>query len=82
MKEQMNKKYLNIICCPVCKGELNLRVNKACADDIIDGTLTCIRCNARYCIKNGTAILVPDGVPLEAALPIYINRESDENPKQ
>ncbi len=78
----MKKDYLDILCCPACKGEMKLQVIKTSGDDIIEGTLVCNRCKNKYFIRNGTAYLVPEGVPLESAYPMYINRETDDKPKQ
>ena len=75
----MKKDHLNILCCPVCKGDMKLQVKKTNKDEIIEGTLRCEQCNIRYFIRNGTAFLVPAGVPLEASYPFYVNREPDEN---
>lgn len=75
----MNKDYLQIICCPVCKGDLELQTTKAAKDDILEGTLTCVQCKNKYSIRNGTAYLVPEGIPVEAGYPMYISREAGDN---
>lgn len=74
----MKRDYLDIICCPVCKGDMNLQVIKTSRDDIIEGILTCDTCENRYFIRNGTAYLVPGGAHQEAGYPFYINRKQDE----
>jgi uncharacterized protein YbaR (Trm112 family) len=74
----MKKEYLDILCCPVCKGDMKLKVIKTSRDEIIEGILTCDECENRYFIRNGTAYLVPEGVPQKTAYPMYINRETDE----
>jgi len=48
----MKKEIMNILACPVCKGELKLTVKKAQADDVIDGSLFCGKCNHTYTIKD------------------------------
>jgi len=75
----MKKDNLNIICCPVCKGDMKLQVIKTSKDDVIEGTMRCEQCSNRYFIWNGTAFLVPASVPLEAKYPFYIDRKPDEN---
>jgi uncharacterized protein YbaR (Trm112 family) len=76
----MKKDFVTILCCPVsvCMGNLELREIKAEKDDIIEGTLRCVKCNRVYPIRDGTANLVPEGVPPDKVLPIRIFTESDD----
>ena len=57
----MKKDLLEILCCPVCKGDLTLEVEKETKDDIITGMFTCTKCNCQYPIKEG----IPDLLPRE-----------------
>jgi uncharacterized protein YbaR (Trm112 family) len=74
----MKKDYVRILCCPVCMGNLELREIKAEKDDIIEGTLRCVKCNREYPIRDGISHLVPEGVPPDKVLPIRIFRQSDD----
>jgi SAM-dependent methyltransferase len=47
----MQRKLLEILACPKCKGELNLRTSDA--DEIIEGQLECSECAALYPVING-----------------------------
>ncbi len=49
---------MEILCCPVCKGDLELRVDVE-KDEILEGSLFCKHCNHRYEIKDGIPDLLP-----------------------
>lgn len=78
----MRDDIFDLLCCPACKGGMELTVIKTNRDEIIEGTLVCKKCKNKYFIRNGTAYLVPEGMPPEAAYPVYINRTTDEKPGQ
>ena len=48
----MNKRMLDILACPDCKGQLSLLVISEVQDDIITGSLSCITCDISYPITN------------------------------
>ncbi len=50
---------MDILCCPVCKGDLALIV--VCEDDreVLDGNLHCALCCADYPIREGIPNLLP-----------------------
>ncbi len=50
---------MDIICCPVCKGELQLKVDKENEKEILAGFLTCGRCSFDYPIEDGIPNLLP-----------------------
>jgi uncharacterized protein len=50
---------LEILCCPLCRGELTLTVRKKDGVEIVDGTLTCARCHVDYPISEGIPDLLP-----------------------
>ena len=54
----MKRDLMEILCCPVCKGDLELRVDVE-KDEIIEGSLFCKQCNHRYEIKDGIPDLLP-----------------------
>lgn len=55
----MREKTLEILCCPVCRGELELIGAKKKGEEIIAGTLKCRKCGKEYAIKDGIPDLVP-----------------------
>ena len=55
----MRHTLLDILCCPVCKGELTLSVAEENEREILEGTLTCVRCNVVYPINEGIPNLLP-----------------------
>jgi len=50
---------LEILRCPVCRGELGLVTRRTEGDEIVDGTLTCARCRVDYPIADGIPDLLP-----------------------
>jgi len=54
----MKKELMDIIVCPVCKGELKLTVKEE-KEEIISGSLNCPKCRADYPIINGIPNLLP-----------------------
>jgi uncharacterized protein YbaR (Trm112 family) len=52
----MKKELVNILCCPVCKKELELEVKEEDKDEIITGSFYCKKCDKIYEIKEG----IPD----------------------
>ena len=48
----MKKELMKILCCPVCKGDLELRIDKEKDNEIIEGKLVCKKCG-EYEIKDG-----------------------------
>jgi uncharacterized protein YbaR (Trm112 family) len=55
----MKKDIIDILCCPVCKSNLILKVETEEKDDIIKGFFTCKKCNQFYKITDG----IPDFLP-------------------
>jgi len=49
---------MEILACPVCKGELTLSVQKE-TDEVLEGTLHCPHCNHTYEIREGIPDLLP-----------------------
>lgn len=54
----MKRDLMEILCCPVCKGDLELKVREE-KDEIIEGELICKKCNFIYSIKEGIPNLLP-----------------------
>ncbi len=55
----MKKDLVDILACPVCKGELNLSVTKEDGEEIVEGTLTCQACDESYPIQDTIPNLLP-----------------------
>jgi uncharacterized protein YbaR (Trm112 family) len=57
----MRRSLLDILCCPVCKGDLELRATEEGAGEILEGSLLCRICSVEYPITDG----IPDLIPRE-----------------
>ena len=55
----MKKKLMDILACPVCKGELKLSVDEEKGEDVITGSLFCAKCRVKYPITGGIPNLLP-----------------------
>ena len=50
---------MDILACPVCKGELKLTVTEENDREIVTGSLFCAKCNHRYPIEDTIPNLLP-----------------------
>ncbi|MBA7678023.1 hypothetical protein ES703_86291 [subsurface metagenome] len=50
---------MDILACPVCKGELELKVEKENDKEIVTGSLYCPKCKVRYPIVDTIPNLLP-----------------------
>jgi uncharacterized protein YbaR (Trm112 family) len=55
----MRHDLMEILVCPLCKGDLQLTVDKEEADEIVDGKLECSQCNETYPIEDGIPNMLP-----------------------
>lgn len=55
----MRPDLLEILCCPVCKGDLTLRPVKEDHGEVLEGSLHCAKCPAEYPITDGIPDLLP-----------------------
>jgi len=55
----MKKELMDILACPVCKGELELSVEAEDGNEVITGSLYCPKCDVRYPIVDGIPNLLP-----------------------
>jgi len=55
----MNKELVDILACPVCKGELQLSIEKQENGEIIAGSLYCSICQHFYPIEDSIPNLLP-----------------------
>jgi|TARA_B110001454_G_scaffold124149_1_gene115811 uncharacterized protein YbaR (Trm112 family) len=63
----MKKDLMQILACPVCKGELKLRAELEEGDDVITGSLHCAACNESYPIEESIPNLLPPDLRRELA---------------
>ena len=54
----MKRELMNILACPMCKGDLKLEVEKG-DGEVITGTLYCAKCDELYPIEDGIPNLLP-----------------------
>ena len=55
----MRPDLLDLLACPLCKGELALRVENEADGEILGGELRCDACDERYPIEDGIPNLLP-----------------------
>ena len=55
----MKRDLMEILACPVCKGDLALEVVEEDANEVITGTLTCTKCAERYPIVDTIPNMLP-----------------------
>ena len=55
----MKKDLMDILACPICKGDLVLNVSKEDEKEIISGTLYCSKCNEYFPIEDGIPNMLP-----------------------
>jgi uncharacterized protein YbaR (Trm112 family) len=55
----MRKDLMDILACPMCKSELELKIVEEENDDVVNGSLTCAKCNEVYPIDDGIPNLLP-----------------------
>ena len=55
----MKKELMQILACPVCKGDLELRVDKEEGEEVVTGWLSCSRCDYSYPIVDTIPNLLP-----------------------
>lgn len=59
----MKKDLMDILACPVCKGELTLNVDEENEQEIVTGSLYCPRCDVKYPIEDTIPNLLPPDQP-------------------
>ena len=55
----MKKDLMDILACPVCKGELQLSIDEENENEVVNGTLYCAKCDVRYPIVDAIPNLLP-----------------------
>jgi uncharacterized protein YbaR (Trm112 family) len=54
-----DKEYLDILVCPMDKGDLELTVEEAVGDEVIQGYFICKTCSERYPIEDRIPNFLP-----------------------
>jgi uncharacterized protein YbaR (Trm112 family) len=55
----MKKELMEILACPLCKGDLELKVAEEKGEEIVTGSLYCSKCNYSYPIVDTIPNLLP-----------------------
>ncbi len=55
----MKRDLMDILVCPLCKGELTLTVDKEEDGEIVEGGLHCAACDETYPIEDSIPNLLP-----------------------
>ena len=55
----MRPDLLDILCCPVCRGDLTLERRRMDGEEVVEGTLRCPACRRDYPIEDGIPNLLP-----------------------
>ncbi len=55
----MKKELMDILACPVCKGELGLSIEEEKESEIVTGSLYCPKCDERYPVVDAIPNLLP-----------------------
>jgi uncharacterized protein YbaR (Trm112 family) len=55
----MKKHLIDILACPICKGKLELTIDKEEKQEIISGSLYCVKDDIGYPIKDAIPNLLP-----------------------
>lgn len=55
----MKRDLMNILACPLCKGELQLTVQEENEREIVSGDLFCAKCNEHYPIEDTIPNMLP-----------------------
>ena len=55
----MKRQLMDILACPMCKGDLKLDIKEETEIEIITGSLYCEKCQETYPIEEGIPNLLP-----------------------
>lgn len=59
----MRRDLMEILCCPVCKGDLALHVVEETPEEVVAGSLSCGHCKVDYPIEDTIPNLIPQKAP-------------------
>ena len=55
----MKRELMHILACPICKGDLELKVDEEEEEEIVEGSLYCSNCDHSYPIVDTIPNLLP-----------------------
>jgi len=55
----LKKELMDILACPICKGDLVLNITKENDEEIVSGTIYCSKCDEHYPIEDGIPNMLP-----------------------
>ncbi|MCI4367624.1 MAG: methytransferase partner Trm112 [Thermoplasmata archaeon] len=55
----MREDLMELLCCPVCRGDLTLEAGRKEGAEILDGKIHCASCSIDYPIEDGIPNLLP-----------------------
>ena len=55
----MKKDLMDILACPMCKGELELTIEEEDEKEVVKGSLYCAKCSETYPINDAIPNLLP-----------------------
>ncbi len=55
----MKKDLMDILACPMCKGELELTIKEEDEKEVVTGSLYCAKCSETYPINDAIPNLLP-----------------------
>ena len=55
----MKRELMDILACPICKGQLTLNVDKEKEEEVVEGSLWCPFCQYYYPIEDTVPNLFP-----------------------
>ena len=55
----MRRELMEVLACPVCKGQLELVVEQEESEEVVTGQLICQACNETYPIEDSIPNLLP-----------------------
>lgn len=58
----MRHELMEILVCPLCKGELQLRADREEGGEVLEGSLVCPACDETYPIEDGIPNLLPPDI--------------------
>ncbi len=59
MVDNVKRELMDILACPLCKGDIVLNIIEEDENEIMSGTLYCSRCDEYYPIEEGIPNMLP-----------------------
>ncbi len=78
----MKDELLEIICCPICKGDFQFCAFERIEDEIVTGALVCSKCVQFYPISDGIPNILPEDLRDTDDDILFIKRWKKEFPKE